>query len=601
MNCSQARIVLAAYREYKHHQTDTTALDNHLEHCAACREVLAQQDFVGEQLHSLSALEPAPDGYTKLMQALAIEHTRFMQQSPSTAPSAPNFLKPYLKYPLPSKRTTSTLATFSTAETGPLPVLRTKPRRSPSYMGQFAVLGLVATLVMILMMGALTSLLLLANHGQPVTTVAIEKPSQVAMARYTTVTPYTHVVSAVANREDIYYSAYGDGNTGWMLEQFNTKTNTSIPLLSTESPSSLIALASSKDWLVWLELDALKPIGHTKIPHPGIQALSRTWRLNAQFIGTQPPSTPGFTDTLRIASGTFEQNMVPNWVHSPIQGIWLTQNTLLAAMIDEKGTAHLVRYQLDPMHTLTSTAIATASGGHILTSPTSTQDDTRLYWAEEWLSSDDTIHSNIWLQQTTEAMRPLHGYWQPHTIITKQLFRTDEASFHPQIVNNTLFFLSTNSAANKAQATPGLTATAAPTVGPSGTSTTVTSRVDPTIYVPQPDVAIRGTLLALPLDDGSEQPLPLTSDELASGPQAGTRFLFWQSDKGYEMYDAVAKSPVTVGVGTVPDDASFLAVNGDSAVWMVASDNQAHKTDATTTDSTVTFRLFNWPTKYQSS
>jgi len=302
LNCSQARIVLAAYREYKHHQTDTTALDNHLEHCAACREVLAQQDFVGEQLHSLSALEPASDGYTKLMQALAIEHTRFMQQSPSTAPSAPNFLKPYLKYPLPSKRTTSTLATFSTAETGPLPVLRTKPRRSPSYMGQFAVLGLVATLVMILMMGALTSLLLLANHGQPVTTVAIEKPSQVAMARYTTVTPYTHVVSAVANREDIYYSAYGDGNTGWMLEQFNTKTNTSIPLLSTESPSSLIALASSKDWLVWLELDALKPIGHTKIPHPGIQALSRTWRLNAQFIGTQPPSTPGFTDTLRIAS-----------------------------------------------------------------------------------------------------------------------------------------------------------------------------------------------------------------------------------------------------------------------------------------------------------
>ena len=73
--------------------------------------------------------------------------------------------------------------------------------------------------------------------------------------------------------------------------------------------------------------------------------------------------------------------------------------------------------------------------------------------------------------------------------------------------------------------------------------------------------------------------------------------MLWQSDKGYEMYDAVAKSPVTVGVGTVPNDALFLAVNGDSAVWMVASDNLTNKADANLTDSTVTFRLFNWPTK----
>ncbi len=592
--------MLAAYREYKHHQIETTALDIHLEQCAACREVLAQQDFVGEQIHSLSTLEPAPDAYGKLMQALAMEHTRFMQQFPSTAPSAPNFLKPYLKYPLPSKRTPTTLATFSTAETGPLPVLRTKPRRSASYMGQFAVLGLAATLVMVLMMGALTSLLLLANHGQPVTSVAIEKPSQVAMARYTTVTPYTHVVSAVANREYIYYTAYGDGNTGWMIERFDTRTKISTPLLTAESDSSLITLVSSNDWLIWLELDALKPIEHAKIFHPGIHALGRTWRLKAQFIGTPLPSTPDSTDTLPITSGTFDESMVPNWVHSPIQGIWLTQSTLLVATIDEKGIAHLVRYQLDPTHTVTSTAIATASGGHILTSPTSTDDGTALYWAEEWLSTDDTIHSNIWVQQTTEATRPLHGYWLPHTIITKYLFRADEESFHPQIVKDTLFFLSTNTAANTTQATPGLTATAAPTVGPSGTGASVTSRVDTTIYVPQPDAAIRGTLLALSLDSVSAQPLPLTSDELASAPQAGTRFLFWQSDKGYEMYDAVAKSPVTVGVGTVPDDAAFLAVNDDTAVWMVASDNQAHKADATITDSSVTFRLFNWPTKAEA-
>src|SRR5207248_1480849 len=233
--------------------------------------------------------------------------------------------------------------------------------------------------------------------------------------------------------------------------------------------------------------------------------------------------------------------------------------------------------------------------GHILTSPTSTSDGTTLYWAEEWLSTDDTIHSNIWVQQTTGAMRPPRGHWQPHMIITRHLFRADEASFHPEIVNDTLFFLSTNTAANTAQATPGLTATAAPTVGPTAATPPVTSRVDTTIYVPQLDAAIRGTLLALPLDDVSAQPLPMTSDGLASAPQAGTRFLFWQSDKGYEMYDAVAKSPVTVGVGTIPNDAAFLAVNDDTAVWVVASDNRAHRPDANATASSVTFRLFSWP------
>ena len=67
------------------------------------------------------------------------------------------------------------------------------------------------------------------------------------------------------------------------------------------------------------------------------------------------------------------------------------------------------------------------------------------------------------------------------------------------------------------------------------------------------------------------------------------------------MYDVVAKSPVTVGAGTVPDNAVFLAVNGNTAVWIAASDNPVNQADANLTDSSVTFRVFNWPTKDQSS
>jgi hypothetical protein len=176
-------------------------------------------------------------------------------------------------------------------------------------------------------------------------------------------------------------------------------------------------------------------------------------------------------------------------------------------------------------------------------------------------------------------------------------------SFRPEVVNDTLFFLSTKTATatDAAQATPGLTPTVTPIVTPATTPTlsnaAIKPRLDPTIYPPQLDEAVRGTLLSVPLDDDTVQPLSTESDDWSSVPQAGTRFLLWQSDKGYEMYDVVAKSAVTIGAGTVPNDALFLAVNGDTAVWIVSSDNSTDKADTSSTDSPVTFRVFNWPTK----
>jgi hypothetical protein len=348
-------------------------------------------------------------------------------------------------------------------------------------------------------------------------------------------------------------------------------------------------------------LDALKPVGHPKPLHRGIHAVARTWRLNALFIGTQAPTTTALGNPLHILSGTFDQSVVPDWIHTPVQGTWLTHDTLLVAMIDGKGLAHLVLYQLDPTYGITSTEIATASGGHILTSPTASSDGMTLYWSEEWLSADNTIHGNIWLQQTVEAEPPLHGYWRQHTITSKQLFRSDEVSFRPQVVNDTLFFLSMNTATSTALATLSPTATPAPTVASTTANEAVEPRVDATIYAPQLDASIHGTLLAVPLDDPSAQPLSMENSNWSSALQAGTRFLLWQSDKGYEMYDAVAKSPVTVGADTVPNDAVFLAVNGDTAVWIVSSDNPTNEADATPTTSTVTFRTFNWPAKGESS
>ena len=73
MNCSQARTMMTAYREFENREVETIGLDIHLEQCESCRQELARQMFVGEQLRALPAVEPLPDMRSKLMHALAKE------------------------------------------------------------------------------------------------------------------------------------------------------------------------------------------------------------------------------------------------------------------------------------------------------------------------------------------------------------------------------------------------------------------------------------------------------------------------------------------------------------------------------------------------
>jgi hypothetical protein len=59
------------------------------------------------------------------------------------------------------------------------------------------------------------------------------------------------------------------------------------------------------------------------------------------------------------------------------------------------------------------------------------------------------------------------------------------------------------------------------------------------------------------------------------------------------MFDVAANIPVNVNPTIVPKDAVFLAVNGDSAVWLASSDMKVDSNDIT--NSTVKFGTFNWP------
>ena len=596
MNCNQARSMLAAYRELKHGQVDTTELDAHLEQCASCRHVLAQHSVVGERVRLLPTIELKPDAHTKLMHTLAAEHARFLQQSSnahaSSASSVPDFLKPYMNEQAhAAEKKAASLRAFSTAETGPLPVIRMKSKKRIAPTGQFAVLGLAASFLLIFLVGGLVALLTFANHGVTGsnTVTSIQKPSLIAPISYTAETSYPHIASAVATNEHIYYSAYGNDETQWMIEQVNgtTKNALSVPLLNTSNQSPLFVLGASSQWVVWLQFDApqSKIQKHTTTP-----AFTRTWSLNALPLSAQD-GQPGNVMTLQ--HGTFDTTMVPDWIHTPIQGIsFEQQNTLLVASLDVKGHAQLVRYQLDSNQGTTATLIATTTNGHVITSPSATADGTQVFWSEEWFTDNLQPHSTIWEQETTKQIVRQNGVWRPSTVVSKHVYGSQDTFFRPQVIIDTLFLLSTSDIAVSTQGTPGATNTPTIQATPQPVSTTpVTSRFTD-LYPTQIDESIHGTVLAFSLEDSTATPNTLSNNSTAAALQGGTRFLLWQSSIGYQMYDAFAKSPVEVKDST--KDAMFLAVNGDSAVWVVATNPSSIKD--TKGVQTATFNMFNWPT-----
>jgi len=569
------------------------------------------------------------------MQALAVEHTRFIHRSSSSAAltPTPDFLKPYLKGHVSKDPQTDALTAFSRADTGPLPVIRPVPKRAPAFhLNHFAIVGLAAAFLLVLMTGGITSVLLLAQSRQTVSlpqgagknTTSLQQVSQVTMVSDATSTTYPHVVSAVADRQYIYYTAYGESTSDWMLERLDTQQQTSMPLLPTASASPLIILGGSQDWLVWLQFDQPQPSKNTKAHTNGVTSV-RNWKLYSLSLTTEntdPSNTLSAPATPEVLlRGTFEQKTAPSWVHTPVQGVWFTQDSLLVTSIDQKGVSHLTQYPLKTQTTVTGSnknvqtqvkttqELANAHDGHILTSPTANNDGTSIYWSEEWLSLDNTLHSNVWTQQTVTAA-PQPGNWVQHSAIQTFQFTEDDSSFRPQVVNNTLFLLQAakTDVTNQLQvtptaATPTVAATTTPeaatTVTPTASATPVAengiiARVDPGVYSAPLDASIQGALQAYSPETGARLSMALGADGPISALQSGGRFLIWQnSNNSFDMFDVAANIPVNINPTIVPKDALFLAVNGDSAVWLASSDMKVDSNDIT--NSTVKFGTFNWP------
>lgn len=620
MNCRQTRATLAIYRELKLNQTDMHALEEHLSQCTACKEVQTQYDLAGERFRALPRIEPLPDAHTKLMKALATEHIRFIQSTlaPIAATPTPPFLVPYLK-DLAQTPHVNHLAAFSTADTGPIPIIQQSTKRRPIYqINHFTIIGVAASFLMMLLVGSLTSLVLLTQHGSRITppSLVVHQLNDVRAVNYTANPVYPHVASAAISGHAIYYTTYNDDQTSWQLEQFDEKSNITTPLLAKPSTQELVVLGSSTNWLVWLQFDPPKP---TDAPSQATNDTStlptRAWSLHAQYLGsTLSPTTQTVPSDRELVSKTFNPTTVPSWVNRPVQGIFFIQDTLLVAFIDAEGVSHLQSYQLDPVKDITQTELANASQGHLLTSPTANSDGTAIYWSDEYSpNASGQLSSDIWTQQTVDALPTNAGRWAAHQTTKIYPFRADGKSFHPQIVNDTLFLLSTSQRDSNGPDTISTAAATLPTqsaiVTPQAIATVTAqtptavniaslpegaTNLDPKILAPQIDSMQTGRILSFTAS-GVSQVLPqFDNTQIVTALQAGAGFLLWQaSDSTFGMYDVIAKAPVQVGDNVVPPNAAFLAVNGDTAVSVTGQQNSLDQHNQAKVP--VTFDTFRWP------
>jgi hypothetical protein len=461
------------------------------------------------------------------------------------------------------------------------------------------IVALAAVFLLVMMTGGLTSLLLLAQSHPDTPPInpapnKILQTSQVLAGSSATKTSYPYIVSAIANSQYIYYTASGGKDTRWMLAQLNNKTKISTPLLLTASSGPLILLGSSQELLVWLQLDPPQLLKNKKSAAREIQTFVRPWRLYTLVLTTDQGAATNATSTPQaLLSGTFDQKAVPGWVHTPIQGIWFTQKSLLVASIDKNGISHLTQYPLQSENSKPATReLATANKGHILTSPTATSDATSIYWGEEWLGADNNLHGNIWVQHTVEAARQ-SGKWAPHTETLQFLFSDDTVSFRPQVVNDTLFLLKSGTTDNS-QTTVAASVTPTAAGKANRAMPPLIYRIDPTIYTPQIDASLLGDLYAYSVDNALQLPLRLDTEGPVAVLQGGGRFLIWQNSKGrFDMFDVAANLPVSIEPTMIPRHASFLAVNGDTAVWLADTDVTFDQN--TPEGSIVKFKTFNWP------
>ena len=169
----------------------------------------------------------------------------------------------------------------------------------------------------------------------------------------------------------------------------------------------------------------------TRVRVGGVEVVHETRRITMHSVNKAQAQSTTLTQPLTLQSDTFS-NVEPDWVTTPIQGVSFYQDHALVTYLDSKGISHLLEYHFTDQKVSESNEIAHAKSGHILTSPTATDDGHSLYWAEEWYTDAHGLSSNIWTRQEVNT-QPDAGRMTSHLQAELYQYRSGRNSFRPQI------------------------------------------------------------------------------------------------------------------------------------------------------------------------
>jgi hypothetical protein len=203
------------------------------------------------------------------------------------------------------------------------------------------------------------------------------------------------------------------------------------------------------------------------------------------------------------------------------------------------------------------------------------------------MGTNGTLQSTIWEQHTEELSQRIQGQTTEISTVTQKIILNDGLSFHPQVVANTLYFLSTSEVGVTSQSDVEPNGTPLPATARS-TSISSTPNVDPDLYQPPLDANLHGSVFSITLSGsnvGTESMLGNVGQ--STGLQSGNSYVIWQDTSGYHMYDVLRQSDVTLN--STLDGAKMLAVNGTTTLW-----TRTNYAAGSVSGSSITLEAFNW-------
>jgi hypothetical protein len=535
MTCKQARQLLAAARRGDSSPSESAELQAHLAQCEGCRTRDADYQQVGQAIRALPEIAPPPDFLARVLSAARAEEANVAQ--PAAAEKAPETVV------VPGLSDASYFPTLRRAVAERR--VRVEPlRRQMSPAGAFALRYGAAMAAAFLVFAFGVSLALFLALRGPVPLGVGTK--QLLTSYYTPDSTYPVVADAIASDDGhtIVYAAHSpDGK--WMLEALTEPSRKSVTLLPTTVSGPLALEGWARGWVLWSEGDT---------------AQGDHWTLNAtQML----PALAGAATTLHLAEGGHAAHAGPVALH----GVHESGTLVLVAEELADGHGQLLELDLRQINSVKPLVIASAQPGHLIADPTS--DGSSVYWADEWLNPDGTVHGDIYRLVPDSSPAPV---------------TSNGVSFSPMLVANKLIWLREPAAQTDAgaanQSTPTATPTPEGTITPGGGGAS-TAPVAGTLW--EEDLDGRADL-----DSGAKKQIVGTAVE----PEAGATFVVWQDGNGsYTLYDVTKDQ--SQPLNSYISNALVFSVSPKGVLWVTA-DEQAANSQA---PQKTTINLLLWPQK----